>query len=465
MSEPSSAWPTLTIAVGLIAWVVAVRFRRGSVLGPFPLSLLMLVAIFGVRPVLMIHYDTYDIYGLDVISGFNQTARLGFVAVTTLTAGYWISRLLDKNRHQAPSEPATGGRMPPTVRVAAITCVACSAAWFVVMALIGGGPAAIGVLYAGRSAAATSILGNTPSAVFCLPIAGAVLLAAARIRTERSRHLTVRERVYFWAAIAASTIPSAALGGRRFLVPCVLAALVATAVPRWRAPVTVRMVAFASGSLLLLAAIPFVRSSGARTEGAGFLTALQDYFGEAGINGTLRSLFLSYDTDAFGYMSYVVPRLGDGVPYGYGRSTIGDLFLNALPVSSGVQLWSDQLLTQFFGAGCAGDVCPVASAVGILYFDWGLPVLIAGCLLLGFWFGRFDGALLRAGSYRLLALLTVGGFAMIAVRGSSMSTAWLAVNVLLLAAVLLRVLGTAEPHDVPAVPLGRHVPAGADPRR
>ena len=440
--EASTSWPTLTVVFGLLAWAAAVRLRRGSALAPFSLSLLMLVAIFGVRPLLMIHYDTYDIYNLDVVTGFNQTARLGFVAVVTLTVGYWTSRVLEKSRHQPQAEPDRTGRTPPTIRVASLACLACSAAWFVIMAVIGGGPAAIGVLYAGRSAAATAVLGHTPAALFCLPVAGAVLLASARVHTERSRSLTSHERLIFWAGIAVSTIPSASLGGRRYLIPCILAALIATVIPRWSAPVTARMGAFGFGSLLLLAAIPFVRSSGARTDGAGFLTALREYFGQAGISGTLKSLFLTYDTDAFGYTSYVLPRLGDGVPFGYGRSTIGDLFLNALPVSSGVQLWSDHLLTQFFGSGCAGEVCPVASVVGILYFDWGMPVVFAGCLVLGFWFGRFDRALLRAGSYRLPALLTVGGFAMIAVRGSSMSTAWLAVNVFVLTAILYRLLGT-----------------------
>jgi hypothetical protein len=442
MDDPSQTWPTLTVAFGLVAWVAAVRFQRGPVLAPFSLSLLMLVAIYGIRPLLMIHYGTYDIYGLDVVTGFNATARIGFVATVVFCGGYWLSR---STMRPLPSLPVDvpAGREPPGVAAAAAVCLGTVAAWFAAIAAIGG-PGFIRLLFRGRSAEATAIFGSTPSAVYCLPIAGAVLVAAARIRTRQTRRLTAWETVLFWVAIAGSTVPATSQGGRRFLVPCLLVALLAVVYPRWWRPVTAPMVLFSGAALLVLAAIPYVRSAGARTDRTDFVGALGDYLGQAGIGGTFKSLFLSYDTDSFGYVSFVEPRLGGSLPYGYGRSTVGDLLVNPLP-GTWATSWADRMLTDIFGGGCASGKCPIPSVVGVLLFDAGAATVVAGMLLLGFLFGRYDRALLRARSYRLPALLIVGGFAPVFTRGSSANVAWLAVNVFVLAAVLWRFAGRKVP--------------------
>ena len=438
MSEPSSTWPTLTIAVGLLSWAAAVRFRRGAALAPFSLTVLMLVAIFGIRPIMMIRYDTFDVYGLDVVTGFNATARLGFVAVTCLCVAYFYSRVTD--RRPSTSVPVRRGWQAPTIDRAVAVCMGTVLSWFAAIVIVGGGPGAVGVLFRGRSSAAAAALGNTPVAVFCLPIAGAVLVAAARIATERTRRLTVRERILFWVAVLGAVVPPASLGGRRFILPCVLVALVAVAAPKWSKPITAKMVLLGVGSLLVLAAIPFIRSAGARKPGQGPVGALIDYFSTTGVTETLKALFLTYDTDSFGYVAYFQPRLGDGIPYGHGRSTVGDLLVNALPVQAG-ELWSDHLLRLLFGATCARGVCPVASVVGVLALDFGLPAVVFGCLLLGLVYGRFERRLLAADGLGLAGLLVVAGFAPVFARGSSMSTAWIAVNVVVIVTVLLWLFG------------------------
>lgn len=443
MTGPSPFWPAMTVAVGLIAWVVAVRFRRGPILAPFSLSLLMLVSIFGMRPLFMIKYDEFDFYGLDVTSGFNATARTGFVATAVLCVAYWVSRITDKDRTVDAEPPPPSGRRPPGLRTATMVCLGTVAAWFLFMAYIGGGPGYIALLFRGKSPEAISTLGNTPAAVFCIPIAGAVVVACARIHLERERRLTAREKMFYWGAIAATTVPASSLGGRRFLIPCLLVALIAVVYGRWARPVTLPMAGFSAAALFILAAIPFVRSSGARRGSTDLVGALGDYFGATGLMGTLKSFFVSYDTEGFEYVAYVVPRIGSSLSYGYGRGTVGDLLLNPLPVSL-ADLWTDRMLTDIFGAPCATGVCPIPSVVGVLLFDFGSPAVVAGCFALGFAFGRFERALLAASSYSLPGLLLVAAYAPIFVRGNSANVVWLATCTFVISALLYRVFGSTS---------------------
>jgi hypothetical protein len=449
VSDPSPLWPTLTVAVGLIAWTTAVRLRRGAILAPFSLTLLMLVAIFGIRPLIMLQTDDYHFYGRSAAAGFNAAAFAGFSGVAALTVAYWLSR--STRPGETPGDAAAvrpPWRQPPSVPVAAWLCLAALGCWFAIMVYLGG-IGFIPLLFGGRSTQVYAVLGQVPSAVFCLPLAAAAVLCVSRIQATRTRRLAPREALTFWAGIVVSGIPSTALGTRRFLLPAALMAAMAVAYPRWHVRVTMRMAAASSGMLLLLAAIPYVRSAGARTSAhPGFIGALGDYFGTAGLAGVLQASLSSNDTEGFAYVAYVAPRLGDGIPYGYGRGTVGDALANPLPARFGVGTWADHLLTVIFGQGCtttSGGACPISSVVGVLYFDLGIGAVIAGCAVLGWLYARFDGAFLAARSYRLLLLLVLAGFAPVVARGASLNSAWLAETVFILAAGLLWLFGSKPP--------------------
>lgn len=441
MSEPSILWPTLTIAVGLSVWIAITRFRVGQILFPMSLALLTLIGIFGIRPLLIIHARTYSWYDMDTSSGFNSAAWTGFLAVVGLSMGHLVSQ-----RHAsripvraAAAEEARAEEKGPEEADArsllryAFLCLGLVSAWFLAMIVIGGGRGFISVLFAGRTAETAERLTNIPVLVSCIPVAGGIMLCAERLRVTAKRVLTRKESSLFLIALLASVVPPVALGGRRYMVPCLIAAAISTSRSRWSKTLTVRALVGGFCLFLLLATIPFVRSHGSR-QGDNLVTATANHLIEEGVTGTLEPVFLSYDTEMFSYISYLAPQLGDSVPYGYGRGTVGDALLNPLPARmSPYPLWSNELLTTVFGAGCTGGKCPVASMPGILLFDFGFPGVLVGSALVGALLARVPRMLYRANEMsnrRLSAALALASFTPVLVRGNTVNVAYLVLMVM-----------------------------------
>ncbi len=233
MGDPSSFWPTLSLVVGTAMWVLAMRFRRGDLVAPFS------VALGPHRPSSLFdrcsccRTSGTTCTDWDISSGFNQSARTGFLAILALSLGYLIAHL-DEDLATA----CKGGRRsglhraaplldPPRGRRVSVPSVL----WVVALAAKGGGLAFLPLLFAGRSARTEAALAGLPIVVGAFPVAAAVLIGTVRRLVERQRRLRVLERMCFWLVIAISVIPAVGQGQRRYLVPCLVAALIATTLP------------------------------------------------------------------------------------------------------------------------------------------------------------------------------------------------------------------------------------------
>ncbi len=436
MTIASIAFLNLTLCV--IAWAAFIRFRRGPALSPFSITLLLLGAIFGVRPLIIeAEGGQWWLYGIDVSNGVRLAAIVGLWAILALIAGYAFS--FSRKRRVQISLGLAG--KAPSVRLAALISLACSAAWFVSMAIIGGGFQFLQQLAAGRSAEIASRLEGVPVFFSAIPVAGVVAVSVARAYREREAKLPIREAVLFWLAIAAGSLPPLALGNRRLLIPVALCALIVVLRRRWEKRITLAAAAIVAAGALVVAALPFVRSAGSRTASGNLVDSLVAFFEENGVGETVRSFFVSYDTEMFSYIALLGPRLGDGIPYGAGRGTLGELILQPIPASIAPwPTWSNSLLTDVFGGGCATVACPVPSVVGILFFDLGLIGVLLGMFCVGLVIAAVERALVHADGFRLAAALTVAGFAPGLIRGNTVSQLWIVLNVLLVAFAVLWVM-------------------------
>ena len=441
---PTPLWSILSIIVGVVSLLRATAFRRGAMLSPYAIAVLLLVSIYGVRPLFMISRSDYDFYGIDIISGFDASARIGFAAVVMLTLGYIGASIRVGHSYRngatlrtTSSRPTTGAARDPGLYFALAALVALVGAWIIITAIKGGSLDFLAALYNGRSSSTTRALAGLPVAVSALPVAGAIVLCAARVTIDRRRTLSTWERTLFWLGILATTIPPLALGTRRFLLPCLLAAAITVVRPRAARRASPLMVIAVGVSLLLLAIVPFVRSAGSRQAGSNLVVSMARYFERQGVFGTLEPFFVSYDTEMFNYVAYVAPRLGDSIPYGWGRGTLGDLVLNPFPAAlAPTDLWSDKLLTFMFGSGCATGVCPVPSIAGVLTYDLGPFGLVAGMAILGWACRYYEPRLQEANGASLIFLLTLGAYTPVIVRGASMNATYLMLCSLAIALVV-----------------------------
>lgn len=430
MTEPSTVVPWITTFASVLGLVVVAGFRRGPMVSPMAISLLLLGAIFGVRPILMVAEGDYRFYGgSNVSAGFAAATWVGLLSVLFLLGGYLVGSAT--RRPILVGEIRLNAVREPSITRAAVVSVGLLLLWIGLMATIGGGPAYLALLFAGRGAGAEASLAGVPAIIPALPVVAGIFIAIARIRVARCRAVRRGENLLYWVVVVLTIIPPTALGSRRFLLPSLIAAILGAVAQSWYRRVPMKMAVLGAAGFLALTAIPFVRSSGSRAVNRNFLEALADYFGEEGLSGSIRNFFLSYDTEMFSYIAYLAPRLGDQIPFGLGRGTVGEALLLLVPSSLfGNDRWSNVILIELFGGACGPSYCPVPSVSGVLFYDFALPGVVAGMVGLGFVLSRFEHAFLSATGVRLTLLLTLASFVPQVVRGNPVAQLWIAAQII-----------------------------------
>lgn len=96
MTEPSIVVPWITVFASVLGLILVTGFRRGPLVSPMAISLLLLGAIFGVRPILMVAEGDYRFYGgSDVSAGFATATWVGLLSVLFLLGGSSLAAQLD----------------------------------------------------------------------------------------------------------------------------------------------------------------------------------------------------------------------------------------------------------------------------------------------------------------------------------------------------------------------------------
>ena len=416
----------LTIINSLVSIIGFSKLRIFSLLNPFVTAHMVLISIFGLRPLVMHYPFDFSFYGLDAVTGFNASARLGFVASSTLTLGFLAAKpskvsLVPDFRHSTKN----------ILRRARIVSLSLFALWLVFMIFVGGS-SVFSLLAKGRSTELNSYFSGVPIALQALPAASFVVFCASILILKRHESLGKWIRVELVALFLLTAAPSALVGDRRIIVPMAICMLI-TIFSDFK---SFRLGIFSSLGFsligLVLTIYPFVRSSGARNE-TNLLSATYIFFQDNGLSQVVRSFLVKNDTEMFNFVSFLSPRMGDEYQYGYGRGTFVDLFRESLPSAlSASHTWSDMILTKMFGGGCASGLCPVPSLVGVLMYDFGILGVAAGFFLIGFFMRRFETLLTHSGGIKLVATLTLGAYCAVIVRGSAVAMIWIALNVIFL---------------------------------
>ncbi|MDH3022467.1 hypothetical protein QEN41_21050 [Gordonia alkanivorans] len=434
-------FPCLTILVGVLGWVGGTGLRRVSVLSPYSFGLLILVSVFGVRPLLMARDDSsFEFYGYRITaSEFEYATFLGFLAVVGLTMGFIAGRFFGRtqmDRSQlngsCPPDSFRPGSVAKSIEVDPGRSFAAAwlliLGWFAVMVFVGGGLGFVSQLFGGRSPEVTAKLSNVPAIVFALPVVAALVIAVTRFRHERSTRYSRAQLLHYWLLAAVTVIPPSALGTRRFLIPSVVIAVLGSLSGKLQLRVPLSWGVLGIGSFLVLTIFPFVRSAGSRSpDQAGLVGAMQSYFVDEGVSGSLENYFVSFDTEMFNYVAFLSSRLGRDIPYGLGQGTFGEIIAMPIPAAlSPLDIWNDVMLTSAFGSGCSIETaCPVPSVVGVLFSDFWIPGVLVGIVAIGYLASKFDRSLeISRYPEATAALLLAAGFAVVFFRGNSMAQFW-----------------------------------------
>lgn len=406
----------------------------GRLLAPDFMAVAVLFAIFGVRPLFADRFAKelwYEAYtpsqaGENIALTVGIAASISFAVGTFLTSHAPMKSRLDGNHQSGSKRPYRG----MTSRHIAIFTMYSILIYAVLLVAISG-PAILGQLRMGRSADVA--IGQVPEIVMMIPLSPS-LLVAMFLLTNRDRKLSKSDLMTAFAAIALSLALLSQLGNRRFIIPAILIPLIAALI---RKPTRLKAqhVLLGTVAFLLLAILPMVRSTGARLPGETLMQASWRYFQQEGLSGTVRPIFVSFDTEMFDYIAILAPTL-ESADFGWGRGTALEFIMRPLPGSRlNEDSWSDQLLTRLFGGGCGDPVCPVASYPGVLYFDGGYTFVVIGCVLLGALL-RYMAILWHSSKtlslHKLMTVVIVSAFALVAIRTNTIHATWWVIYTILI---------------------------------
>lgn len=419
---------SITLSLLSLLYVVASTPVKGvgRFLAPDTMAATMLVAIFGVRPLFDDRFEGGAWYGRYVPSAEGETLSLlvGVLATVGLALGALATQ--GKVAHMAKRGNNHTGQSQHKVYFTAkrvlVTSLVSTLAYIIMLTALAG-PSIFRQLSRGRSSDLQ--LGGIPEIVMMTPMT-ASLSVAIFLLAHRHRKLLGHEIVILLTAATSSLILFAQLGNRRFIIPAILIPAIAALV---RKPMRVKLwhIAIAAVGIVLLAIIPMVRAAGARRPGEGLLAAAWRYLQNEGILGTIRPIFVSYDTEMFDYVAVAAPAL-EKLGFGVGRGTLVEFITRPLPERlAPTQAWSDVVLTELFGGKCGDPFCPVASYPGVLYFEGGLAIVAIGSFAAGMFLRTIASKLQHNGALNLPTLMNtviISAFALVAIRTNTVHAAW-----------------------------------------
>lgn len=410
------------------------KFRIFYLLSPLVMANLVLVSIFGLRPLVMQYPDDFSFYGLDAVSGFNQAAMFGFLATLALNFGFYIS-----NPNEKPTMEYANKPNEKLLKKSRNISVAMMILWLILMLIIGG-TSILSILAKGRSDDLNALFRGVPILLQAMPAASFMIVASSMFILLRFEKLTLLRKLEIAFLFSITAAPSALLGDRRIILPMAIVMLYVIFYNKRE----VKLNLFTSLIFLFVAAFlaiyPYVRSSGAR-QNSNLIVASLTYLHNNGIQEVFRGYLVKNDTEMFNFVSFLTPRMGKEFQYGLGRGTIIDLFREALPSSlSASHTWADMILTKMFGEGCASGLCPVPSMVGVLLYDFGLAGILFGFLLLGSACKKFIFLISNSVGIKFVVTLIFGAYCSVIVRGSSIAMIWICLNIVILTYIPIRIL-------------------------
>lgn len=417
----------------IVLWLTHPARGMTRLLSPDLVAITMLASIFAIRP--FVRKFTLGLYGQNLSDEYiDRAVGAGIVGMIAFTFGcLMVRRRENEFRIRPPSRRelrlGSGGLL-------VLTVLGLLAYVGILTAIVG--PAAVLAMGGGRSA--DVVTAGVPAIVMMIPLAGPVAGAAMVIGTRADVKLGLVRVVALLSTSALSIAALSQLGNRRFIIPAALIPIIAV-VARRKIGVRPQYLLLGVAGLLVVAIIPMVRSAGSRRDGESFVDAILRYANDQGLLGIIEPVFASNDTEMLDFLGLVMQRMDDGLQaFGLGRGTIGDFLTAPLPTSifSGTS-FADEVLIGIWGGGCGQPACPVASVVGVSYFDGGLIGVVLGCLL----FGIFMRILARRltmietlSDWPALVAVVASSYAIVLTRTNTINAIWWVIYTIVIAAIV-----------------------------
>jgi hypothetical protein len=420
-----------SLVVGALAlvYVISSTSNRGLMrfLAPESIGMIMLFAIFSVRPLFGNRFDEQLFYGFVPSPAGQHTALVvGTVSMAAYALGCFICSVRPTRAAElAQAQKTTDGRSVELSAEKAVVFAIAGAALYVVLLLAVAGSSTVAALSGGRSAEVA--IAGVPEFVLIVPMSGSVAVAIFLLY-RRGTYLSLREVLLCLFSIAVSLVLLSQLGNRRFLIPAALIPVIAGLLRR-RIAVRAYHVLIAAVAFMFVAIVPMVRSAGARMPGENLLSASWRYLGDEGISGVFTPVFASYDTEMLDYIALMSERLppNTGIGFGLGKGTLVEFLLRPLPSSITGTQYSDALLTSVWGGGCGQPVCPVASVAGVLYFEGGILAVGLGTFLFAVILRWLSNRLAYSATLATMpatAVVVASAFALVATRTNTVHSLW-----------------------------------------
>lgn len=449
----SSFWAFFLIDAIPIIFVIASCPLKGlsRLLAPDTLVVIVLFSVFAVRPLFLnrLFYGLMPTHDGEIVASVVGTLLLWSIAIGVYLSShrYVNARASESYTTASKVEPANHDSYPSAVRAVLITIVALVFYFGAQVAFFG--LSAVTGMAAGRTATAVGV----PEVIVSIPLAGSIA-SAALILSRMSRNIFLSEWLAIGFCSSASLIATSLGGDRRYMIPAILIVVIALLMRR---PLRIRLWHLPMGLLALsfLAALPNIRSAGARKGGEGLVGAFIRSFSESGgLRGLGQAFFVSYDTEMYDFTALLAEELDAGrLQLGLGSGTIIEFISHPFPKNITPFVERTLVLKEaLFNYGCIGGSCktpfPVLSAGGTLFLDgWYLGVVIGG-VALGFGSRRLSQRWARAAKLSIpqnLVTAICSSYALIAARTDTIYAIWWCIYALIIAAVIVVVLGVNRP--------------------
>lgn len=459
----SNFWLFALVDLVPVAIVIATNPLKGvsRLVAPDTLVMVMLYAIFGIRPLFADRFSPSTLrasggfYGLVPSHEGQMTASyVGLILLWSIAIGaMWYTHLRKRRSRQNPDENAAGSlELDHTASRhlrpgRAVLVTICALAIYSAILIMFMGLSGFLAMSGGRSAEAWT--GSTPEIVMIFPLAGSVA-SATLIMSARPGRIDFKSWLAIGFCTAATLGAVSQLGQRRLIVPAILIVTIALLMRR---PVRLRLSHIVVGvsGLMVLAILPNVRGG---RRGEGLFESIVRFIGDDGPMNAFASFFTSYDTEMYDYIAMLAPSVANGrLELGLGSGTVLEFLAHPLPATLTPFLERSTELKIYlfnyycFSYGSCGQPNPVISVGGTLFFDWGhVGVLLGGVLV---------GAAVRALSWRWsrAASLTTSqcvitavcaSYPMVAARTDTVFAIWWCLYTLIIAVLVIAAMGEGE---------------------
>jgi len=367
-----------------VAILVKMAYGKVDVFEPLVPAVVVMTALFSLRPLAMIaNGDTAYYRWVNIKDSLDPALLVCVVGVASYLFGYLLSAKCPKRKaHRTIDNYISRNRLLTVCFAYACLSILLTSVY------LGKDPlGTLMVMALGRSAEVGDVVTINTEYLFVAPLllsCCATLLIVGQGKKKISKGLLVCLFVLIMIPVAYFYL----VGVRRFIIPVVAIPvavyfLVRGIRPKWKTLLLVVAVFY------VIAAIPFMRTVGAREEIGGLGSQMVYAFTR---NDLVQGIFLGSDTEMLPAFAVEYKMLKGPLDFYYGRAVFGDLLFAPIPsvLFDKPRSARNEILIQIFGSACdagPGGLCPDFSVVGTFYQDFWIPGVLVGMMLCG-WVSR-----------------------------------------------------------------------------